>query len=112
MHAGLQAVAEVEAPGSHDFLAESERGTLKRLLALDCVQDPGNLVRSCSWHFLTMIWTCALAQIAFRSVLARCSGSLKSFSHALTAMGISDLMDSAVAETMTRVLCRYHTTMM
>ena len=60
MHAGLQAVAEVEAPGSHDFLAESEPGSLKRLLALDCVQDPGNLVRSPSLHLFTMLYTCAL----------------------------------------------------
>ena len=43
-HAGLQAVAEVDAPGSHDFSAISQERTMRRLLALDCVQDPGNLV--------------------------------------------------------------------
>ena len=42
--AGLQAVAEVDAPAQHDFVADSEEGSVKRLLALDCVQDPGNLV--------------------------------------------------------------------
>ena len=45
MRAGLQAVAEVDAPGAHDFMVEPARGALKRLLAFDCVQDPGNLVR-------------------------------------------------------------------
>ncbi|CAK0734338.1 hypothetical protein CVIRNUC_000417 [Coccomyxa viridis] len=40
---GLQAVAEVDAPAQHDFVANSEEGSVKRLLALDCVQDPGNL---------------------------------------------------------------------
>lgn len=43
--AGLQAIAEVDAPAHHDFVADSEKGSVKRLLALDCVQDPGNLVR-------------------------------------------------------------------
>ena len=43
-HAGLQAVAEVDAPGSYDFTAHSRERTMRRLLALDCVQDPGNLV--------------------------------------------------------------------
>ena len=42
--AGLQAVAEVNAPGAHDFVAHARSGSIKRLLALDCVQDPGNLV--------------------------------------------------------------------
>ena len=37
-------------PGAHDFVAQSSSGTVKRLLALDCVQDPGNLVRPCQAH--------------------------------------------------------------
>lgn len=48
---GLQAVAEVDAPGPHDFMAQSPKGSVKRLLALDCIQDPGNLVLSCFYLF-------------------------------------------------------------
>lgn len=67
MHAGLRAVAEVDAPGCHDFLAESEGGPLKRLLALDCVQDPGNLVRLPFWPLVTL---CAPVFMLFKVLLA------------------------------------------
>ncbi len=37
-------------PPSTDFVSDAVPGALRRLLALDCVQDPGNLVRSCLEH--------------------------------------------------------------
>ena len=44
--AGLTAVAEVDTPAAADFLSAAEPGRrLQRLLALERVQDPGNLVR-------------------------------------------------------------------
>lgn len=43
--AGLQAAAEVRLPEAADFMASMPRGTLRRLLVLEGIQDPGNLVR-------------------------------------------------------------------
>lgn len=38
-------MAEVDMPPSTDFASAMQPGALRRLLALECVQDPGNLVR-------------------------------------------------------------------
>lgn len=43
---GLRAIAEVDVPPVVDFAKDYEAGQLRRLLALECVQDPGNLVIS------------------------------------------------------------------
>lgn len=43
--AGLKAVAEVGVPSFVDFAQDSKVERLKRLLVLECIQDPGNLVR-------------------------------------------------------------------
>eukprot|EP00884_Botryococcus_braunii_P019687 jgi/Botrbrau1/6401/Bobra.49_1s0018.1 len=40
---GLEAVAEVDLPGPLDFTQHFPSGSLRRLLILDTVQDPGNL---------------------------------------------------------------------
>jgi len=42
MPSGLQVTAEVEAPTAAEFVALP---SLQRLLVLDGIQDPGNLVR-------------------------------------------------------------------
>jgi hypothetical protein len=42
---GIEAVAELDAPRPADFVADFERGELRRLLILEGLQDPGNLVR-------------------------------------------------------------------
>ena len=42
---GLKAVAEVTAPAAVRFATEFQPGQVSRLLALERVQDPGNLVR-------------------------------------------------------------------
>ena len=47
MTAGIQAVAEVYVPHDIDLWASwDDRPPLRRLLVLDAVQDPGNLVSS------------------------------------------------------------------
>ncbi len=43
--AGVRAVAEVEIPRGVDFCIDFPTGALKRLLVLEGVQDPGNVVR-------------------------------------------------------------------
>ena len=43
--AGLQAAAEVRMPQAANFAGGAARGALRRLLVLEGVQDPGNLVR-------------------------------------------------------------------
>jgi hypothetical protein len=42
---GLRAIAEVDVPPVVNFAKDYKAGQLRRLLALECVQDPGNLVR-------------------------------------------------------------------
>lgn len=41
---GVEAVAEVELPRPVDFAESFQKGSLRRLLVVDGVQDPGNLV--------------------------------------------------------------------
>ena len=38
----------METPPTADFVTDVQAGALRRLLALDCVQDPGNLVTCAS----------------------------------------------------------------
>jgi hypothetical protein len=44
MRAGVQAAAEVRLPPAADFAGGAPAGSLRRLLVLDGVQDPGNMV--------------------------------------------------------------------
>ncbi len=44
VRAGVQAAAEVRLPPAADFAGGVPAGSLRRLLVLDGVQDPGNMV--------------------------------------------------------------------